>query len=254
MRASTEEFLYVLLFLTENLMRPTNRNLTELDFEGWAWRNGLARRLAQLERQRLVAPHPAKAAESKRIVLLTETGRLAALGGRDPAAWWARPLDGRWRIVVFDLPRDSTAVRSKFHRLLRQRHFGFLQGSVWLTPDPTDDLRRTIAGTAADPEGFLVIEGRPASGDTDDEIVQGAWDFAEINRRYDRHLDHLRTPPKQKPCTWLSQERALWNDAVRLDPLLPFPLIPASYRGRAAWAARHEALAATARRLRSESS
>ena len=144
----------------------------------------------------MVEPHPALATETARIVRLTEAGRLAALGGRDPVARWRRPWDRRWRVVLFDLPRDSVALRSKLHRLLRARHFGFLQGSVWVSPDPIDDWPDALADAAPDPDGFIVIEGRPATGESDAAIVSGAWDFAEINRRYDRHLDHLRLPPR----------------------------------------------------------
>ena len=200
MRASTELFLYDLLFAADTFLRPSWYNVLGPDFDSWAWRKGLTRRLAQLHRQRLVEPHPALATETARIVRLTEAGRLAALGGRDPVARWRRPWDRRWRVVLFDLPRDSVALRSKLHRLLRARHFGFLQGSVWVSPDPIDDWPDALADAAPDPEGFIVIEGRPATGESDAAIVRGAWDFAEINRRYDRHLDHLRLPPPVRRC------------------------------------------------------
>ena len=204
MRASTELFLYDLLFAADTFLRPSWYNVLGPDFDSWAWRKGLTRRLAQLHRQRLVEPHPALATETARIVRLTEAGRLAALGGRDPVARWRRPWDRRWRVVLFDLPRDSVALRSKLHRLLRARHFGFLQGSVWVSPDPIDDWPDALADAAPDPEGFIVIEGRPATGESDAAMVRGAWDFAEINRRYDRHLDHLRLPP---PGATLREEK-----------------------------------------------
>src|SRR6266513_1066496 len=39
-----------------------------------------------------------------RLYRLTAQGRLHALGGRDPQEQWARPWDGRWRLVLFDVP------------------------------------------------------------------------------------------------------------------------------------------------------
>ncbi len=245
MRASTELFLYDLLFAADTFLRPSWYNVLGPDFDSWAWRKGLTRRLAQLHRQRLVEPHPALATETARIVRLTEAGRLAALGGRDPVARWRRPWDRRWRVVLFDLPRDSVALRSKLHRLLRARHFGFLQGSVWVSPDPIDDWPDALADAAPDPEGFIVIEGRPATGESDAAIVRGAWDFAEINRRYDRHLDPLRLPPRcdaaggeERLRSWRVREHQLWRHAVCSDPLLPFVLLPSDYRGRTAWTQR----------------
>lgn len=258
MRASTEEFLYVLWFTAETLLRPSWRNVLGPDFDAWAWRKGLTRRLAQLEQQQLLERHPVDAPTTERIVRLTEAGRIAALGGRDPVARWARAWDGRWRILLFDLPGDAAALRTKLHRLLRDRHFGYLQDSVWLTPDPVEDVRAAIGRTAAEPESLIVFEGRPITGEPDTALVAGAWDFGEINRRYDRHLDVLHTAPRNLPAGsggrerlrgWALRELAAWKEAVEIDPLLPLALLPADYRGRAAWSTRCETLASLARRL-----
>jgi hypothetical protein len=53
MKAKTEELLYLLLWSTDQLMRPTFRNLTD-SFETWAYRNGLFQELARLERRHLL--------------------------------------------------------------------------------------------------------------------------------------------------------------------------------------------------------
>lgn len=258
MRASTEEFLYVLWFTADTLLRPSWQNMLDPGFDGWAWRNGLTRRLAQLEKQKLLEQHPGRASTSERIVRLTEEGRLAVLGGRDPVACWARPWDGRWRILLFDLPFDATALRIKLHRLLRDRHFGYLQGSAWITPDPVVDLRAAVGEAPVDPEGFVVFEGRPVTGESDAAVVGGSWDFAEVNRRYERYLDILRAAPRsiqsggvglERLRAWAERERTGWKQAVTVDPLLPLPLLPADYRGRTAWSSRGETLAGLARLL-----
>src|SRR5438552_1513378 len=98
-KARTEELLYFLLWTAGSLMQPTFRNLDE-SFEGWAYRHGLLRRLALLEKQRLLERRTKK----DRLYRLTAEGRLRALGGRDPQIEWARRWDGRWRLVCFDVP------------------------------------------------------------------------------------------------------------------------------------------------------
>ncbi|MBI5770233.1 MAG: hypothetical protein HZA93_20825 [Verrucomicrobia bacterium] len=254
MRASTEEFLYVLLWTADSLMRPSWRDAFAPDFEAWAWRNRLGRRIAQLQQRKLLEEHPASQ-PSRRIVRLTETGRLTALGGRDPVARWARTWDGRWRLLLFDLPSAEVAVRAKLRRYLRAEQLGYLQNSVWLTPDSLDETRRLVHGMPTDPEGFLLFEGRPASGETDSAIVRGAWDFPAINARYEQYLAIARTAPRQWPRndpererlqTWARRERAAWNRAATLDPFLPLALLPDGYLGRTAWSARTEAFAALA--------
>src|SRR2546426_11753931 len=101
MQPKTEEFLNLLLWTADLLARPTFRNLTD-SYESWAYRNGLMRQVAVLEKRKLLERDPALPDE--RIYRLSAEGRLHALGGRDPEERWARRWDGQWRLVLFDLP------------------------------------------------------------------------------------------------------------------------------------------------------
>jgi DNA-binding transcriptional regulator PaaX len=85
-------------------------------------------------------------ATGDRIYRLTEQGRLHALGGRDPAAQWSRHWDGRWRLVLFDVPMEQHIHRGRLRRYLHAKGFGCLQGSVWITPDPVHGEREILAG------------------------------------------------------------------------------------------------------------
>lgn len=248
MKTHTEELLYFLLWSADTLMRPTWRNLND-PFETWAWRNGLGRRLAQLERDKLVERHPDP--DLARVVRLTETGRRTALGGRDPVNCWSRSWDGLWRLVMFDLPAHRHELRQQLWRTLRRHHFGYLQLSVWITPDPATDLRAVLGETKVQADAFLVIEGRPAAGESDREIVQAAWDFPRINRRYERHLAFLKDDP---PCDarlveWARREIAGWRAAVALDPLLPRSLLPSGYLGTDVLQRRRQAFAQLAKSI-----
>ena len=119
----------MLLWTADAFLRPTWRDTLAPDFEAWAWRRGLTRRLAQLEQRKLLKQHPANSA-SARIVRLTEAGRLLVLGGRDPVERWARTWDGRWRLLLFDLPSTEAATRANLRRFMQAQHLGYLQHSV----------------------------------------------------------------------------------------------------------------------------
>jgi phenylacetic acid degradation operon negative regulatory protein len=256
MQPKTEEFLNFLLWSADRLARPTFRSLTD-SYEGWAYRNGLRRQVATLEKQQLLERDAS--APDDRFYRLTAQGRLHVLGGRDPEEQWARPWDGRWRLVLFDVPTRQNAQRERLRRYLRNNGFGYLQNSVWITPDPLAEERRILGDGKINVESLLLLEARPCAGESDAEIVAGAWDFQRINRRYARQLKVLDERPTgalrndaaaKALRRWAVAEREAWLDAVTNDPLLPGRILPSDYLGQQAWRRRLEALRDAGRQLR----
>ena len=255
MQPRTEEFLNLLLWSTDKLMRPTFRNLTD-SYESWAFRNGLMRQMASLETQQLLERD--LASPDDRIYRLTWQGRLHALGGRDPQARWAREWDGRWRLVLFDVPTAQNSHRVRLRRYLRDKGFGYLQKSVWITPDSLEEERQVLGGGKINVKSLILLEARPCAGESDVEIVAGAWDFGHINRRYNLHLKILNERPDGKLrnhaaakalLRWAAAEREAWLDAVANDPLLPKKILPSDYLGQQAWQRRVEVLRVAGRQL-----
>ncbi len=255
MQPGTEEFLNFLLWSAEKLVRPTFRNLTD-SYESWAYRNGLLRELSTLERQHLLERD--SAAPDDRVYRLTWRGRLHALGGRDPQARWAREWDGRWRLVLFDIPKIRDGHRTRLLRYLRDKGFGYLQNSAWITPDSLEDETQILAGGKINVESLILLEIRPCAGESDAQIVAGAWNFDRINRYYARHLkildDRPAGPLRNEAAAatlrrWAAAERNAWLDAVRGDPLLPERILPSGYLGQKAWRRRIEVLRNAGRQL-----
>ena len=255
MNSKTEEFLNLLLWSAEVLARPAFRNLTN-SYESWAYRDGLVKQVSRLERQQLLE----RDANSRddRLYRLTARGRLHALGGRDPQKQWARPWDGRWRLVLFDVPTGRNAQRERLRRYLRDKGFGYLQQSVWISPDSLVEERQILGGGKSNVELLLLLEALPCAGESDAEIVAGAWDFERINRRYARHLKVLEERPgsalrndvaAKSLLRWAAAEREAWLDAVTNDPLLPGRILPSDYLGQQAWRRRVEVLRDAGRQL-----
>ncbi len=248
MKPKTEEFLYVLLWSAEQLTRPTYRNLSE-SFESWAYRKGLLRQIERLRRAQMIEAGRSRA--TRRIYRLSEKGRLHVLGGRDPEAWWSRKWDGRWRVVLFDLPRSESGARKRLHRRMRAQGFGYLQHSVWITPDPLPREFRKLSGRGDDLTTLIALEGRPGAGENNRDIVRQAWDFDGINERYERLLSILKAFPNEpassetgRQCLrdWAADERDAWLAAISVDPLLPEALLPRGYLGRKVWRRRQDVL------------
>ncbi len=71
--------------------------------------------------------------ESKKFIELTEKGQLKVLLSKvklekDPA--W----DGKWRLIIFDIPEDAKIQRDKLRALLKKIEFKKLQASVYISP------------------------------------------------------------------------------------------------------------------------
>ena len=255
MNRRTEEFLNLLLWSSDMLMRPTFRNLTD-SYESWVYRNGLPKQVLRLEQRKLIERDDGK--QNGRLYRLSARGRLHVLGGRDPEERWGRFWDGKWRMVLFDVPTKQNAQRQRLRRYLREKGFGYLQNSVWITPDSLEEERQILGGGKINVESLLLLEARPCAGESDVEIVAGAWDFEHINHSYAMHLKVLEEHPGGTLCgetaaktllRWASMERETWLDAMTNDPLLPSRILPSNYLGQKAWRRRVEILREAGRQL-----
>ncbi len=255
-KAKTEELLYLLLWSCEQLTRPTFRNLTD-SFEGWAYQKGFHRHLAELERRKWIESRTPTSDD--RVHRLTTEGRLLALGGRDPVERWGRYWDGQWRLVVFDVPLGLDNQRKKLRRYLQARHFGYLQKSLWISPDPMAEEQEILTGRKTDPGSLILFEAKPSAGESDAEIARTAWDFAEINRGYTKYLEVANSQSTGSVTheteakalrRWAAEERTAWEEAISKDPLLPANLLPDEYLGRNAWQRRTVVLEQASKQLR----
>jgi len=78
---------------------------------------------------------------TKRIRLTPKGEKFAALLGEGKlAAKKPRRWDGKWRILVFDIPEKRRAVRTKIRSTLRLLGFVRLQDSVWVYPYDCEDF------------------------------------------------------------------------------------------------------------------
>lgn len=87
------------------------------------------------------------------VLRLTKSGREFALLTGQRAEW-----DGRWRIVVFDIPESKRAVRNALRGKLKQWGFVQWQKSVWATKKPVTEKLRQIVKELEIEQWVLVIE------------------------------------------------------------------------------------------------
>jgi DNA-binding transcriptional regulator PaaX len=72
---------------------------------------------------------------NQRFIKLTQEGQLTVLFVKakvqKPREW-----DGKWRLIIFDIPENSKEQRSILRGLLRDNNFCKLQASVYISPYP----------------------------------------------------------------------------------------------------------------------
>lgn len=66
---------------------------------------------------------------------ITKKGELKILmakaGVIRPTKW-----DGKWRLIVFDIPEESSILRDRFRKLLKSYGFKMMQASVFISSYP----------------------------------------------------------------------------------------------------------------------
>ena len=61
------------------------------------------------------------------------------------------------------MPTGQNAQRERLRRYLRDKGFGYLQNSVWITPDPLAEERQILGGGKINVESLILLEVRPCA-------------------------------------------------------------------------------------------
>lgn len=73
--------------------------------------------------------------DGKKFLQLTKKGELEVLLAKAKLPVKGK-WDGKWRIIIFDIPEGAKHLRNKFRSLLKKNNFRKLQASVYVSPHP----------------------------------------------------------------------------------------------------------------------
>jgi hypothetical protein len=76
-----------------------------------------------------------------------------------------RKWDGRWRVVIFDIPEYRKSTRQKVRMMLRSFGFQCLQNSVWIYPYDCEDAILLLKADAKVGKGMLYMIVDTLEGD-----------------------------------------------------------------------------------------
>jgi hypothetical protein len=108
---------------------------TRIDYDRWKHYNYsyLKRSLKRLRDQKMIE---VKGSGKKAVIKITNAGKtkvldyaLSQMGTKKPGVW-----DGKWRIVIYDIPSKKRKLQDLFRKKLKQLGLVALQKSVYITP------------------------------------------------------------------------------------------------------------------------
>lgn len=153
------------------------------------------------------------------------------------------PWDGRWTMVLYQVPESARAARESLRKNLTWLGFGQLTSSVWLA---AGDLMAEARGLSQKhPEAAIDVMWSGTGSATEDRVLaQRCWDLNSLAADYRGFLNKYRSLdgrggrsiPHGQEAMVLRTE--LIADARRFtfrDPRLPLELEPEGWPGREAY-------------------
>jgi phenylacetic acid degradation operon negative regulatory protein len=147
--------------------------------------------------------------------------------------------DGKWRIVIYNIPENNRSIRDQLRKTLIWLGFGYLTQSVWVSPNPVEDtLKRFIdeiksKNTEVEVHMFLA----EYIGDPKD-IVKKCWNLNDVEKKYKEFIgnwkDLLNSIEKLKPNeAFITRIRLVheYRKFLHIDPNLPRDLLPENWIG-----------------------
>jgi len=149
--------------------------------------------------------------------------REVPLGKRIGKSW-----DGKWRMVIFDIPEISKVKRENLRKKLKELGLAQWQKSVYITPfDVGQELAEYLVATNL-ADNAIVLEAKKIFVGDEKEMANKLWKLDDLNLRYQ---DFFEKYSRQKDKRGMQEEFLM---ILESDPCLPKELLPEPWWGVAA--------------------
>src|SRR3990172_7766558 len=133
--------------------------------------------------------------------------------------------DGRWRLVIFDVPESKRNIRDKLRRYLMGLGLGILQASVWISPN---DIKKDIDEIAQKLDLGSCLKYFEVSRNTnlDNTILEKSWNLPELEDKYKKFIfetKRILNVIQKDPNARFTSKKYILEYALILqkDPKLP---------------------------------
>lgn len=177
--------------------------------------------LAKLKKQALIEKHTKDNETYYRITAKGEKEFDQTLKPLKAIGSW----DGRWRLVLFDIPETKRDVRDRLRRALSKLGLGILQASVWITPN---DIKTEIDQISQRLNLVEAIKYFEVSRNKalDKKIIEKSWNLPELSdlyRRFNLEAERFLKINRHLPNHKYSIKKLIYEYALIMqkDPIMP---------------------------------
>ncbi|WP_431878626.1 PaaX family transcriptional regulator [Amycolatopsis sacchari] len=159
--------------------------------------------------------------------------QLLRLGHRPSAPAW----DGRWLVLAYSVPTESSPARTHFRTRLRAAGFAAVQDAVWVAPTTKTGVLTALLREFPEVSA-TVFAGNTLAPLTDESRLESLWDLAPVARQYAEFVERFEPMLDRMRAGRIDGMAALrvrtetmdhWRDFRRTDPDLPDELAPAGW-------------------------
>ncbi len=173
------------------------------------------------------------------IITITPQGDLHSSSCLWPERFWNRRWDGRWYLLMYDVPETTRGYRCALEQFFHRERLGCLQKSVWVAARDIRPLFDDLDQAASIRDYAVLVESGAVFGLSPKQMAAKAWDFESLTRRQRAYLGAAAQraatlPAALAPSTALAAARAElfeFLDLMQSDPLMPAELLPNDYSG-----------------------
>jgi phenylacetic acid degradation operon negative regulatory protein len=214
--------------------------LGQVDVEQRASRQALARTSAEglLTSERHGRRTAWALTEQGKALLEEGTARIYGFMRR-PHAW-----DGHWLVLTVSIPESQRKLRHRLRTQLTWLGLGSPYSGVWVSPDAAkaDEVAKVVSDLKLDGQAFAWV-GPTAGIGEETQLVNAAWDLADVEERYVTFLDEFADRRTTTPAEAFTAQIELvqeWRRFPFLDPDLPRELLDHDWPGPRAAAIFHD--------------
>lgn len=134
--------------------------------------------------------------------------------------------DGRWRLVIFNVPEKNRDLRDRIRRALSRLGMGILQPSVWISPK---DIKNDIENIRHQLhlENTLKFFEVSRNSSLDKTIIEKSWKLNDLEDEYKKfnfYAERILKALDKDPNPRFTAKKYIFQYALILqkDPILPW--------------------------------